>query len=250
MANVLRGAIGVSSTCVEKEKVVKLPQLCKETCMAFQDSFLKARSDASVCQSQTEASARALQGFQNQVQVLASMCGLLRSKNDPVPENSLPCVEMSLSDWASCGFGNTTTGLAAARSFCSTSPNEKCCTFLGSSPNQISASLGSPVSSGLKPGSSSNSDNTGLLVGSLLGTLALVLIVGGVVYKFYKKKRALDSAGKGGFSTATSDEGIRTATSKGLIVGARSRLSFAPSKRGGNAFQELQLKNAVAPPMP
>jgi hypothetical protein len=150
------------------------------------------------------------------------------------------------------GFGNTTAGLTLANSYCdaqAADKKEKCCSFLGKPATTINLALGGPISSGIRTGANGSSggavggDSAGLLSGLLIGTLVLVLGAGGAVYHFYRRRRQIDEKdGAGGFggNADSSSEGIRTATSKGLIVGARSRLSFAPSRRGGNPYAELE----------
>ncbi|KAJ3280225.1 hypothetical protein HDU76_009241 [Blyttiomyces sp. JEL0837] len=231
-STILNDAIRGSShlgTCNTPQQAVSMLPLCKETCLAFQSSFASALGDAKICKNVDNNSAAALNRLVQQT-VYKTLCDGLKSFNDV---GSSGCVRFSYGDFASCGFGNTTTGLANAKTYCQSS-QDQCCSYLGASTQTVASILGGGGGSGT---TSTTGSSNAVLVGTIIGTLVLVLGGAAAAYFFYNKKRnnEMSDPVKGGFSS-----GNRTGNGKGgLVLGAGSRLSFAPASRRGN--QPIQL---------
>ncbi|KAI9336611.1 hypothetical protein DFJ73DRAFT_763599 [Zopfochytrium polystomum] len=228
IVNAVRGSS--ATDCISQADAKAVPSLCKETCLAFSSSFGQLRSNAAVCSSGANIDAGQNAAYVTENTTLAAICSPLPSVNDLV--NGRPtCVSYTFRDFASCGFGNTTAGLTAATAYCNAqSTKDACCSYIGAPPNVVARVLGYTGASGTLPGSEGTSSATPILIGSLVGAVAIVAIAATAAYFLYRRKRM--AYGRGGFVGADGSGGEETEleTKTGIVVGARSRLSFLPQR--------------------
>ncbi|KAJ3099143.1 hypothetical protein HDU97_003441 [Phlyctochytrium planicorne] len=221
MSNLIKGTLGVSKECYPQSKVAAVPALCRETCQGFLEGLKAVLGDASVCGGNvTEQVKRERNTY---VGIVNDVCQNLRGKDEPTPSGSSACVQMTFRDFVSCGFGNSTSGIAKARSYCS-SRSDPCCSYLAADATAANNVVGNTFGSSAR----SSTDSSSLVI-PVVVVCGLILVLGcfGGAYWFYKRRRDNDTLGigkgKGGFGNAGT---LGVDGSKGLVLGARSRLSF------------------------
>ncbi|KAI9365430.1 hypothetical protein DFJ73DRAFT_807711 [Zopfochytrium polystomum] len=244
LSNVVRGSSAAFPQCVMGSGgAVKVRSLCKETCVAFATSFAALRNENGTananCQSDGDAGTQAVQSFQTQSLVFSDLCKILKSSNDPVADGDLPCVKMSLRDFVSCGFGNNTAGLAAAKTYCDGLTNkDTCCSYLGASVEAANVALGGTIRSGAT-GSANPAADAGTIIGILVAAIVAVGAAFGITYKYYRTKRNRETPAGFVGSNGGPAVGPGGKVPNGIVVGAGSRLSFAPSNRRYQNLHEL-----------
>ncbi|KAJ3191972.1 hypothetical protein HK101_007220 [Irineochytrium annulatum] len=226
LTDAIRGGVGVTP-CVTQQQVTALPPLCKETCNFFHDSLLALEGCAASGEKNVYASA------------IANVCASLRASTDPVPTGQSPCVMSSYRDFASCGFGNSTAGIEQARSYCGNNASDPCCNYI----NQPASSLYNVIGAQFVPPTPpSTAPSVMVIVLSVI--FSLVAVVAGIGAFVYFKRRSDNQTigrgqGKGGFGARGVAEPLgRKGSQKGIVLGSRSRLSFAPQRRNTSELRD------------
>ncbi|KAI8831402.1 hypothetical protein BC829DRAFT_449378 [Chytridium lagenaria] len=203
VSNAVKGGV-----CVDSEKVGKLPSLCRETCTAFLESLERTLRECGN-PSATERKEREVY-----LGMVGSVCEGLRSVSEPIPVGSSKCVE---------SFGNSTAGITSARTYCASNPSQSCCSYLSSDAATANRIVGNIYGSGAR----TVQDNPPLIISTvLIGGLLFVTLASFLSYRFYRRRNdddAASRAAKSGFGSAGS---LGIDGTKGLVLGARSRLSF------------------------
>lgn len=250
--NMIRGSASSFGKCINPSATLLLPSLCKETCLSFAKSFQALRpanstGDSEFClgpETQTPEAVAAIVSFNTQANVYNSICNGLRSMNDPVLVGQLPCVQMSVGDFVSCGFGNTTNGVSRAKDYCKTA-SSPCCAYLGSSYSKALIAMGGTIYSGTNTPGPAFTIVIGFVVGIAVGVVLGVFGIGWAAFSFYPWKRIGEGGLGGGLGGAGVIGGSAGKVPNGIVVGKGSRLSFMPGRR---PYQNVQ--EDVAPPMP